>query len=333
MNRICCLKSLPLRPVVVLFVALALTAPSRRADAETVVFDTGIDNTLYQYDPGKYDADKDKSWIKSNGQGNYFAAGRTLSKSQLQRALIKFDLSPGLIPANKTVGSASLKLYVVDAPQNDQTPRDFWLVSLPQVDQAWGEGSSNADIYQSGSGKGADATLGDATWYHTQYDPSDANHYDADLTPISSPWVYHPSENGFWPEESVTSPAGLALELGQGALGDDAFSLPGTYAPAVEDVGGSGMYVTLSSDQMAADIQAWLDNPDANFGWILLGDESVVGDDVSSKRGFASFDHTTAAFRPTLSVGFVPEPAVWVHCLILAVVLGGYTWRRRRRAA
>src|SRR5437899_9060299 len=44
---------------------------------------------------------------------------------------------------------------------------------------------------------------------------------------------------------------------------------------ASQSVGGIGQY-TWSSAQMVADVQAWLDNPTSNFGWLVLGDESTI---------------------------------------------------------
>ncbi|HEX5133393.1 MAG TPA: DNRLRE domain-containing protein, partial [Candidatus Krumholzibacteria bacterium] len=53
-----------------------------------------------------------------------------------------------------------------------------------------------------------------------------------------------------------------------------------------------------TSAQMAADVQAWLDTPATNFGWILVGDEVTGG----TARQFDSHDHPTAANRPQLTV-------------------------------
>jgi len=62
-------------------------------------------------------------------------------------------------------------------------------------------------------------------------------------------------------------------------------------------VGGVGQY-TWSSAQMVADVQGWLDNPASNFGWLLLGDESVPG---STKR----FDTRESASPPVLTIQYV----------------------------
>jgi hypothetical protein len=62
-------------------------------------------------------------------------------------------------------------------------------------------------------------------------------------------------------------------------------------------VGGVGQY-TWSSAQMVADVQGWLDNPASNFGWLLLGNESVAG---STKR----FDTRESASPPVLTIQYV----------------------------
>lgn len=61
---------------------------------------------------------------------------------------------------------------------------------------------------------------------------------------------------------------------------------------------------TWSSSAMAADVQAWLDAPTANFGWILVGDESIAG----TARQFDSRDHETSANHPQLTVHYTVWP-------------------------
>jgi hypothetical protein len=45
---------------------------------------------------------------------------------------------------------------------------------------------------------------------------------------------------------------------------------------------------------MVADVQSWLNSPGSNFGWLVLGDESVAG---SAKR----FDTRESASPPVLN--------------------------------
>ena len=54
-----------------------------------------------------------------------------------------------------------------------------------------------------------------------------------------------------------------------------------------------------STDQMVADVQAWLDNSLTNFGWIIRGDESQ-----RSTKQFSSKDHDNASRRPVLTITF-----------------------------
>lgn len=70
-------------------------------------------------------------------------------------------------------------------------------------------------------------------------------------------------------------------------------------ARASASVGGVGVY-TWSSPQMVADVQAWLNAPATNFGWLLQGNESASG---TAKR-FDSRENTIVANRPVLMIVF-----------------------------
>lgn len=61
---------------------------------------------------------------------------------------------------------------------------------------------------------------------------------------------------------------------------------------------------TLTSPEMTADVQAWLDSPATNFGWLLVGDETIAG----TARQFDSRNHNTAANRPQLTVFYTVGP-------------------------
>jgi hypothetical protein len=70
---------------------------------------------------------------------------------------------------------------------------------------------------------------------------------------------------------------------------------------ASQSVGDVGVY-TWSSAQMVADVQAWLDNPSTNFGWLVLGDESEI---ETSKR----FDTRESTDPPVLTIEYrAPGP-------------------------
>ena len=71
-------------------------------------------------------------------------------------------------------------------------------------------------------------------------------------------------------------------------------------ASASTDVSGPAPYVWGPTSEMVADVQSWVDNPDSNFGWALIGDESS---NQTAKR-FDSMENSTQANRPVLMVGF-----------------------------
>lgn len=83
----------------------------------------------------------------------------------------------------------------------------------------------------------------------------------------------------------------------------------------------------ITTAAMAADVQAWVTNPSANFGWALIGDEGTAKSAIQISSREAS-----AAFRPALSVTYdvipVPEPGA-AALLALALPLLN---RRRCRA-
>ena len=59
-----------------------------------------------------------------------------------------------------------------------------------------------------------------------------------------------------------------------------------------------------STSQLVADVQAWLDLPAANFGWILIGEESTS----QTARVFYSSETLNPAFAPVLNVTYSPVP-------------------------
>jgi hypothetical protein len=63
--------------------------------------------------------------------------------------------------------------------------------------------------------------------------------------------------------------------------------LGGDFSPtasAIQTVGDVGSYTWGSTPEMVADVQAWLDSPTENFGWLPLGNETAP----RTVKGFAS---------------------------------------------
>ena len=76
------------------------------------------------------------------------------------------------------------------------------------------------------------------------------------------------------------------------------FSSTKSASTLVSDVGSH----TWQDDKMLEDIEAWIDMPEENFGWILTGDESAV---KTTKR-FGSRENGNTARRPVLTIDFDP---------------------------
>ena len=74
-------------------------------------------------------------------------------------------------------------------------------------------------------------------------------------------------------------------------------------------IGGLGAAIWPSTDALVADVQQWLDQPDSNFGWILIGNETAGG---TAKR-FDSRENPAVNLRPRLTIIFT-LPATGACC-------------------
>jgi hypothetical protein len=85
------------------------------------------------------------------------------------------------------------------------------------------------------------------------------------------------------------------------------WSVPGgEFTPAASaaiSVGSSGTVTWGSTAQMVADVQAWLDSPQSNFGWLIRGNEAVQ----QTARRFGSHE-ALPALQPVLTVQYTPPP-------------------------
>jgi len=98
-------------------------------------------------------------------------------------------------------------------------------------------------------------------------------------TPNDATWIHTFFNTSFW-----TNPGG------------DFVTTPSTTI----QVAGLGQYTFLSTPGMVADAQFWLDNPARNFGWVVIGNETVV---ATAKR-FDTKENPTATQRPMLTVEY-----------------------------
>ena len=83
-------------------------------------------------------------------------------------------------------------------------------------------------------------------------------------------------------------------------------------ASATTAVGPPAQPYSWTSPQLRADVQAWVEAPGANFGWLVRGDESALR---TSKR-FNSREDTSSggSRRPLLSVTFTPPAGAGSCC-------------------
>lgn len=63
-----------------------------------------------------------------------------------------------------------------------------------------------------------------------------------------------------------------------------------------------GVYTWTATPQMIADVQQWVDDPDTNFGWIMMGNEAQT---FTAKKFFSS--EAAADDRPSLTVEYEPS--------------------------
>jgi hypothetical protein len=128
----------------ILLLAFQLFLPAIAA-AWTVNLVPAKDNSMFEEWPDN-----------SNGAGDGVYVGQTNFSMKLRRGLMAFDLSS--IPAGSTIHSVSLTLEATMA----------WpvasVVGLHRATADWGEAGSN------GSGSGATALAGDATWMYRFWD-------------------------------------------------------------------------------------------------------------------------------------------------------------------
>ena len=72
-------------------------------------------------------------------------------------------------------------------------------------------------------------------------------------------------------------------------------------ASAQTQVAGIGSYTWGSTAEMVADVESWLQDPVANYGWILVGEEQQG---TASAKRFDTRESTVAADRPRLVVEY-----------------------------
>jgi hypothetical protein len=126
-----------------------------------------------------------------------------------------------------------------------------------------------------------------ANWGSGTSNPGDPGGFGAPATPGDATWL-----NTFY------APGGGGPTWAHAGGDFDPAELASTV------VGGVGYY-TWQSDTLTADLQRWLDHPEANFGWMVIGDEVIP---QTAKR-FDSGLNPDPALRPALVITYsIPAP-------------------------
>jgi hypothetical protein len=90
-----------------------------------------------------------------------------------------------------------------------------------------------------------------------------------------------------------------------GAISNDFATIPSA-SLFIADV---GIYTFTSTSNLVADVQAWLQNPSSNFGWVLMTESETT---EFTARRFGSRESITNA--PTLQIQFATPPAIqWIQ--------------------
>jgi hypothetical protein len=63
-------------------------------------------------------------------------------------------------------------------------------------------------------------------------------------------------------------------------------------------------YTWGSSPRLIQDVQAWVDDPSMNFGWLIMGDESTN----RTATRYDSREHPDSENHPVLTIEFTPPP-------------------------
>lgn len=83
----------------------------------------------------------------------------------------------------------------------------------------------------------------------------------------------------------------------------------GDFSPtpsATRQVSGVAFYTWASTPGLVSDVQAWLDSPSTNFGWLILGNETTF---PTSKR-FETRENSIPGNRPMLTIDYTPPLGV-----------------------
>jgi hypothetical protein len=121
-----------------------------------------------------------------------------------------------------------------------------------------------------------------ASWGEGASVPSNEGGGGAQAFAPDATWLHR-----FYPDTLWTTPGG------------DFVAAPSGSTRVIEE---DTRYRWGSTTQMTSDVQSWLDDPDENFGWIIVGEIPATPEFFPTTKRFASRENAVAATRPTLQV-------------------------------
>lgn len=273
-----------LKRSVAIMVGCIVMMSGQLAQADVIVHIPALQNaTLFGASPLNNNSSSGPGmFVGSDGQGNP------------KRGLIEFDIA-SLIPANATISSVTLTLFLGQVAGQSQIPRT---IRLFDVTTNWAGGTNGTTGFPGpgfgGTGGGFPPNIGDVTWNFAQFN--------------SIPW---------------TTPGG----------GGDFVATESANLLVTQNV--DTAYVWGSTPQMVSDVQGWLDGTLSNFGWLLKNDSEADTQSFRAfytREG--ALEQGVPQFAPDLTVTFlaasVPEPStLWL--MTLGAVLTISLLRRPQR--
>jgi hypothetical protein len=121
-----------------------------------------------------------------------------------------------------------------------------------------------------------------------------------------------------WTEGSRQGRLGSEGQAGEStwlSAGQSAWGTPGgaegtdyaTDSSSIATLAGLGKYTFPSGTEMLADVQAWQEHPDQNFGWLLKCDQETI---PQTAKRIDTRENLTAANRPTLTIEYSVQVGV-----------------------
>ncbi len=164
---------------------------------------------------------------------------------------------------------STINSVALTAQVNRERDGDGRTMTMHTLDRDWGEGTVNCDS-NAGGGQGDTANPGDATWLNSKFQQIGWNTPGGDYAAAAS--------------------ASALVANGQSET-------------ATWDSNVTG------NEALVANVQAWLDTPASNNGWIMIGEESVL----KTARRFYSREGATP---PLLTVDFTPPASTSACCFV-----------------